>query len=151
MKRMFAWVVLNLFLVGMLGCHSKTVSVSGKVVFDGEPGQNICVLFQADSAVNPSLEAATGMTNDRGEFFLSLISNSRKGVMPGEYVVYISWKDPNAAKEPVEGETIANPCRYKIPTRATSGQMRFTVPPQGTREADFIFDSSKETPEQQGV
>lgn len=128
-----------------VGCNSKTVTVSGTVTFDGEPGQNINVLFQGKGSDAP--ETALGKTNAQGQYSLSLLSSNRSGAEPGEYVVYISWVDPNANPNPIEGVSVDTPCPYKIPALATSGRLNFTVPEGGTRNADFKFDSKEEEPD----
>ncbi|MDR2438061.1 MAG: hypothetical protein LBE12_01655 [Planctomycetaceae bacterium] len=132
------------------GCSSKTVSVSGKVTFDGEPGQNIAVLFQGEMVDGKLPETAFGTTNERGEYSLSLMHSKKRGAMPGNYAVFISWKDPNPDPNIEEGSTKSN-CPYKIPTRAKNGEMMFTIPPEGTQNADFEFRSAEESFEPSGV
>ncbi|MDR0338207.1 MAG: hypothetical protein LBI18_14080 [Planctomycetaceae bacterium] len=132
------------------GCTSQTVAVSGKVTFDGEPGQNIAVLFQAQMVDGKTPETAVGMTNERGEYSLSLMNSKKRGAVPGNYAVFISWKDPNPDPNIEEGSTKSN-CPYKIPTRAKTGEMMFTVPVEGTKNADFEFRSAEESFEPGGV
>jgi hypothetical protein len=132
------------------GCGSQTVSVSGKVTFDGEPGQNIAVLFQGQMVDKKTPEAAFGKTNKQGEYSLSLINSKKRGAIPGNYAVFISWKDPNPDPSIGEGSTKSN-CPYKIPTRAQNGEMMFTIPPEGTKNADFEFRSAEESFEPSGV
>jgi hypothetical protein len=132
------------------GCGSATVSVSGKVTFDGESGQNIAVLFQGEMVDGKSPETAFGTTNERGEYSLSLMHSKKRGVLPGNYAVFISWKDPNPDPNIEEGSTKSN-CPYKIPTRACNGEMMFTVPLEGTNKADFEFRSAEESFEPSGV
>ena len=150
MKKRIAFCIPFLLLIFLVGCGPKTARVSGRVTFDGEPGKNISVLFQAVSSENTIAEPAVGMTNDNGEFSLSLVDTKKRGVIPGEYAVYISWVDPNSGNA-VEGVTPATVVPYKIPTRATNGQMTFTVSPEGTTEANFDFDSTKESYKPSGV
>ncbi|MDR2754112.1 MAG: hypothetical protein LBC20_00255 [Planctomycetaceae bacterium] len=134
------------------GCGSQTVAVSGKVTFDGEPGQNIAVLFQGETVNGKSPETAFGITNARGEYSLSLMHNKKRGAVPGNYAVFISWKNPEAESVNIADVTSkTNSCPYKIPTRATNGEMMFTVPLEGTKNADFEFDSSKESFKPSGV
>ena len=142
---------LLLMVIGLsavVGCGPQTVTVSGKIVFDGEPGQNITVLFQGKAVGNVSPEAAVGKTDSAGRYSLSLVNSKKKGAMPGEYAVYLSWQNPN----PDTSVDIESPdykhvdqCPYKIPTRAKSGELMFTIPTTGTKEADFEFDSTKES------
>ena len=81
-------------LATAIGCGPKTVTVSGKIVFDGEPGQNINVLFQGRAVNGMAPEAALGKTNSSGVYSLSLVNSKKSGAMPGEYSVYIAWQDP---------------------------------------------------------
>lgn len=145
-----SFVVLALIFIAT-GCGAKTVAVSGTVSFDGEPGKNINVLFQGKEKDGIIPEAAYAETNAQGKYSLSLVRNDKSGAFPGEYVVYLNWNDPDAAPNPIEGITVPNPCPYNIPTRARSGQIPFTVPSEGTREADFHFKSAEESFEEPGV
>jgi hypothetical protein len=134
------------------GCNSQTVSVSGKVTFDGEPGKNIAVLFQGEMVDGKSPATAFGITNERGEYSLALMHSKKRGAIPGNYAVFISWKNPEAESVNIaEATAITNSCPYKIPTRATNGEMMFTVPPEGIKNADFEFDSSKESFKPSGI
>lgn len=145
-----SFVVLALIFIAT-GCGPRTVTVSGTVSFDGEPGKNINVLFQGKEKDGITPEAAYAETNAQGKYSLVLVSSRKSGAFPGEYVVYLNWKDPDADPNPIEGVTVPNPCPYKIPTRAGSGRISFTVPPEGTKEADFHFNSAEETFEEPGV
>lgn len=147
------FVVLTL-LTGFTGCGPKTVTVTGKVMFDGEPGQNIRVLYQgkaSETGITP--EAAVGKTNAQGIYSLSLLNTGKSGALPGEYAVYLSWQDPNPDPS-VDIEAAdyvpVNKCPYKIPTRARGG-LHFTVPPEGSKNADFEFKSEEESFEPPGV
>ncbi|MGN1199484.1 MAG: hypothetical protein ACI4SW_02435 [Thermoguttaceae bacterium] len=102
-----AAVAVVLLALGACGCGPHTVPVSGKIVIDGEPAENI-------------------------------------RVVPGPYAVFLSWSDPNASENPIEGETEAAECPYNLPPRANSGELRFEVGDKGESAADFTFDSSEE-------
>ncbi|MDR1960625.1 MAG: hypothetical protein LBQ54_16560 [Planctomycetaceae bacterium] len=151
MKKMVVFTLFSLLLIGMAtGCGPKTVRVSGRITFDGEPGKDISVLFQSASTGNTVPEPAVGLTNEKGEFSLALTDSRKRGAIPGDYVVYIAWVNPNQG-DVVEGSTQNTPIPYKIPTRAKNGQLTFTVPPEGTTEANFEFDSKKESYAPSGV
>lgn len=143
------------FVCGFAGCGGDTVTVTGKVVFDGQPGQNIRVLYQGKATETGSVpQAAMGKTNTQGVYSLSLVTNGQSGAMPGEYSVFLSWQDPNPDKS-VDIEAAdyvpVDKCPYKIPPRAKNGSLLITVPPEGTKNADFEFDSEKEDFEKTGV
>jgi hypothetical protein len=133
------------FCVFSIGCGQKMVPVSGKVTFDGKPGENIAVLFQGKAVNGHAPDAAFGLTNQQGEYSLSLIKNRRSGAFPGEYAVSISWKNPVAESVSIAEAVETDESPYKIPSRAKNGEMMFTIPPQGTKNADFEFDSSQES------
>ena len=151
MKKNFFYICLLFSLCFLaVGCGPKTARVSGRVTFDGEPAKDISVLFQSASSAAIVAEPAFGKTNAKGEFTLALINTKKKGAIPGEYVVYISWVDPEPGNA-VEGVTKETPIPYKIPTRASNGEMTFTVTAEGTSEANFDFDTSKESYKPSGV
>ena len=153
MKNIFLLPVV-VCLSAIVGCGSNTVTVSGKIVFDGEPGQNITVLFQGKAVGNVVPEAAVGQTDSAGAYSLFLVDSKKKGAMPGEYVVYISWQDPNhdpSVDIEAADYKFVDKCPYKIPTRARNGELMFTIPPEGTKEANFEFDSKKESFKPSGV
>ena len=135
-------------LAAAIGCGPKTVTVSGKIVFDGEPGQNINVLFQGRAVNGVAPEAALGKTNSSGVYSLSLVHSRKSGAIPGEYSVYISWQDP-APDTSVDIESAdykhVDKCPYKIPPRAKNGELMFTIPPTGIKDANFEFDSKQES------
>ncbi|MBP5622460.1 MAG: hypothetical protein J6X44_10635 [Thermoguttaceae bacterium] len=143
-KTIFASLALALITIAVAGCGIKTVPVSGKVVVDGVPAENIRVVFQSDSTAQNVAPVAIGKTNKDGEFSLSLAKTKKKGAAPGNYAVFLVWQDPDAEENPIEGQTVANESPYKLPPRANSGEIRFEVPAKGTKEANFEFNSSEE-------
>ncbi len=145
-RKLFA-LAITAFIATTLalsGCGPKTVPVSGKIVVDGQPAANIRVVFQSASNEATVPPTATGLTNENGEYSLSLAEKKKHGAVPGPYVVYLTWSDPEADANPVEGMTVANESPYKLPPRANSGELRYEGPPKGAKDADFTFDSSSE-------
>lgn len=126
------------------GCGPKTVPVSGKVVVDGQPAANVRVVFQSASTDAIVPPVAIGLTNADGVFSLSLAEKKKRGAVPGPYAVFLTWSDPDAVENPVEGMTEEHEAPFKLPARANSGELRFDVPEKGTKEANFEFDNSKE-------
>lgn len=133
------------------GCGPKTVPVSGKVVVDGEPAQNIRVVFQSSTTTAEVPPVATGLTDKNGEFSLRLAERKKRGAVAGPYVVYLTWSDPNADGTAVEGVTEEAVSPYNLPPRANSGELKFEVPAGGTDEANFEFNSEEESFEPIGV
>lgn len=142
-QTLLAGLALVLLTCVCCGCGIKTVPVSGKIVVDGVPAENLRVVFQADSTQQQVPPVAIGLTDKDGVYSLSLAKTKKKGAAPGDYAIFITWKDPDAEENPIEGQTEAHECPYKLPTKANSGELRFTVPPKGTKEANFEFDSSE--------
>ena len=126
------------------GCGPHTVPVSGKIVVDGQPAENIRVVFQSAATTATVPPVAIGLTDKNGEYSLALAEKKKRGVVPGPYVVFLTWSAPEADAAPVEGVTVANESPYKLPPRANSGELTFDVPEKGTKEANFEFDSATE-------
>ncbi len=139
-----ASVAVVLLALGACGCEPHTVPVSGKIVVDGEPAENIRVVFQSAAGGEQVAPVATGLTDKNGEYFLRLARTNKKGVVPGPYAVFLSWSDPEATDNPIEGETEAAESPYNLPPRANSGELRFEVGDKGESAANFTFDSSEE-------
>ncbi len=140
----FAFLIAAFALVAS-GCGPKTVPVFGKVVVDGVPASDIRVVFQSAATSMEVPPIATGLTDKNGEYKLGLSHPKKSGAVPGPYVVFLTWSDPDAPENPIEGETIAKESPYNLPPRANSGELKFDVPEKGTKEANFEFDSSKES------
>lgn len=134
-------LLFALLIVPMLiGCGPRTVTVSGKVTFMGEPAKDISVVFEPISQAAIAQPLASGMTDAEGNYSLELAGSKKKnGAMPGEYAVFFTWIDPNADPSPESAGYKENPCPYKIPDKARLGYVRFTVPDRGPCTADFAF------------
>ena len=130
--------------LGAVGCGPRTVPVSGKIIVDGEAAENIRVVFQSAATTAEVPPLATGLTDAQGEYSLRLADTNKRGAVPGPYVVFLTWSDPDATDNPIEGETVEVESPYKLPPRANSGELRFEVPDGGTSDANFEFDSSSE-------
>jgi len=139
MKRVL--LILLLFPL-LVGCGPKTVTVTGRVTFEGEPMKDINVFFLpiANSATVPP--AAAGLTDANGVYRLRLIGEQKKaGAIPGEYAVSLSWKDPKQDPYPEREGYVPNPNPYEkmVPDKAILGQLQFTVPTGGPVTADWTF------------
>lgn len=140
--RLLSLLAIACFLT-VAGCGPKTVPVSGKVTVDGQPAENVRVVFQADSTAQEVPPVAIGLTNKEGVFELRLAKSNKRGAVAGNYAVFLVWQDPDAEENPIEGETVAHEAPFKLPAKANSGELRFEVPEKGTKEANFDFDSSE--------
>jgi hypothetical protein len=126
-----------LFLV-VTGCGSKTTTVVGTVTLNGQGLQDISVLLQpvSDGAVsenNSVTEAAFGKTDRQGQFFMTSLFSKKRGVLPGEYLVYISWVDPNPKPE----NEPQNPCPYPLPLSVKNGSIRQRIDAGSSQKLDF--------------
>ena len=77
----------------LAGCGGESgpdlIDVSGVVTLDGEPLPNATVRFVPEESAGDNMRAATGETDDDGEYTLEY-SLSRSGALPGKYKVAIS-------------------------------------------------------------
>jgi hypothetical protein len=137
----------------MSGCGSKDyelVPVSGHVSLDGKPVPNVGVMFVplAKSTDNPNVgPGSLGRTDAQGHFKLETALGDQ-GAVPAEHVVRLSIAENpggEADGEDVtpEGNTQRRPKRsaVNLPANARDGSLRFTVPPEGTDQADFNLQS----------
>ena len=76
------------------GCGKKIVTVSGEVLYEGKPAKDIAVLFEPKSDAKFVSESGVTVTDSNGSFTLRSSSNKR-GLEPGNYTVYMNWKNPN--------------------------------------------------------
>jgi len=103
-----------LFCTVVTGCGSNLATVSGTVTLDGRP-------LAANDRLSASVEfspedghgtTAIGYLDENGKYTLS--SGSRKGVMPGKYLVSISATEiipPKIAGEAPSGRSVT-PRKY---------------------------------------
>ena len=143
----FGFFITVLFFVALCfaGCGKgpKKVGVSGTVTLDGQPIQNCSVLFQAVNSSEASVwrPDASGLTDAEGRFKLSTLGETRgPGAAAGEYVVKFGWLDP---APPEDESTPPTKAPYQLPQDVQLNGIKFTVPAQGTTEADFQLTGAK--------
>lgn len=93
------WVVVILVAGGCFGEGVETpdtVPVSGAVMYNGQPVPGATVSFMAEGAPR----AATGVTNEAGEFQLSTFG-ANDGAIPGDHKITVTKVE--------QGETAAPP------------------------------------------
>jgi hypothetical protein len=127
-----AWLLLPLLLLGCGSRGSKVVRVSGRVTLDKKALVNATVIFspaESDPKDATNMEAA-GQTDDEGRYSLKMNQSGRDGAAVGSYKVRISLIE--------RGASLVNrlPKSYNQDT-----QLTFTVPPEGTTEANFDLTS----------
>lgn len=82
----------GLFFLLMAGCGDgkNLVPVSGSLTVDGKPADGAVLLFFPG---NPDDPVSTGNSDASGTF--KLRTDGEWGALPGQYVVAVSWPDPN--------------------------------------------------------
>jgi hypothetical protein len=114
-----------------LGCQkgAGNVSVSGRITKDGQALPNAHVTFRqvdASGKPDPATEAAAE-TDDDGRYTLKRVQGAAAGAVPGDYRVEIQVIERTA-----QGVRKLIPPKYN-----EKSELKFTVPPGGTKEADF--------------
>jgi hypothetical protein len=139
LHRHLGWLLLLVLLPLLpLGCGkkaSKGVPVSGRVLMDKKPLANAFVTFSPAETQPGTLPAeASGRTDEQGHYSLKLNKDNSDGALPGNYRVRISIFDRGSDKSPGRGQLV--PEQFNRNTK-----LNFTVPPQGTPEANFDITS----------
>jgi len=132
LHRYLPWLLLPLLLLGCGKSGPKVVSVSGRVTMDKKPLANADVTFSSTEAgPNNSPLESSGRTDDEGRYSLTMTQDKRAGAPVGTHKVRISLIE--------RGATIINrvPKTYNQNTTLT-----YTVPPEGTKEANFDLSST---------
>ncbi|MDZ7618872.1 MAG: hypothetical protein U1E05_17850 [Patescibacteria group bacterium] len=132
------------------GCGGvAAVPVSGRVTVNGQPLENVAVNFAPMAAEGAEGPGSSGVTDADGHFTLKTIGQRRaNGAVVGKHLVTVSeggiegsefdpYSDPTLSPQ----ETAARLARfrYKLPSAARDGTLRFEVPPGGTAEANFSW------------
>jgi hypothetical protein len=135
-QRLSLVTLVAAMLLATTGCPDKTFTVapvSGKVTLNGKPLPGAKMQFQpvasgGDAEVGGG---SYGKTDEQGNFKLALILQDGEGAIVGEHRVTImtGQVDPNSDQSTITGE--------KVPPQYRDGSITFTVPPEGTTEANF--------------
>jgi hypothetical protein len=127
-----------------MGCGGKSyplAPVSGRITLDGSPLAHAEVRFFPS---NKDLPFSSGITNDNGDYKLHMVTENetRPGAIISDHRVTISLDQrkgktmptsrPHLPKNP--GELL--PAKYNHDSKLT-----FTVPPEGTSQANFDLKS----------
>jgi len=125
--------ILSLPLFVGCGKSAGGVPVSGRITRDGQPLANAQIVFQgvgADGKPDADKEAG-GETDDKGQYTLLRAKDQAKAVAPGDYHVeiHVIERTPDGIRELVP------------PQYSTNSQLKFTVPPGGTKDANFDVKS----------
>jgi hypothetical protein len=142
--RHLAWLPLFALLLGCFGkSPPATVRVSGKVTMDNRPLAHAIVTFSpSEVAEGTTPQSSTGRTDEQGNYSLKLDTASAEGAVTGKHRVRVAVIDRGGDGKP-SGKSIEKvPVEYNTKTT-----LSFTVPPEGTSEANFSLSSHpKSTP-----
>jgi hypothetical protein len=124
--------------------------VSGIVTLDGQPMSGVHVLFDQPELGPRENKGYTGRTDDSGRYSLKPMLGEGSGVPPGKYRVSLTTAvvDPSApAPKPAPGQTTIfypespPPPPERVPPAYRGGKLSFTVPGDGTDQANFELKS----------
>jgi len=137
-------IFLLLILVVACGCGKKIVPVSGEVLYEGVPAKDIAVLFEPKSDAKIVPESGIAITDSEGRFTLESSSHKR-GLEPGNYTVYMNWRNPTSVDDggagPAEGAapTLVSP--YRFPAE----RPQIVLEVKGSGKNHFVFKVTPET------
>jgi hypothetical protein len=126
------FLALAIVIAGFLGCGSrgpKTARVSGTVTMRGKPLAKVGVTF-LPTKKGP---AATGVTNENGEFTLTT-TRKGDGAVLGKHIVTVGSAE-EGQKGPAIPETYSSPHSTKLSAEVESGKKNV-----------FTFDVEPEAP-----
>jgi hypothetical protein len=138
-KNTIQYLILCSILFLFSGCGPKIVSVTGEVFYDSKPAPDISVLFEPKSESTRIADSGIAVTDLSGRFTIfSTGSKKRNGIEPGEYTVFMGWKNPNVPADVPEGTAI-KPVNspYQFPEKFINGNVVVTVHGNGVNR--FVF------------
>ncbi|QDT63372.1 DUF4198 domain-containing protein [Calycomorphotria hydatis] len=131
-----------LTLLMLAGCSSgngfEYVPVSGKITINGKPARNVVVMFRpiaTKDSVNTG-GPSRDMTDEKGVFVLkSTLGEGQPGAVPGKHQVLVRGLESFSVEE--RGELPKEELPPRIPGEYSQTGIEFTVPPEGTDQANF--------------
>ncbi len=168
MRKVFcAWVQVSLIVLMSVGCgNSEFAPVSGTVIFDGQPIENVLVVFtpRPDGGNHAPGPYSTGTTDSEGQFVVKTKSGDR-GAVRGPHKVGFTWADYPSIESQVISEKIATASLNELSTaevKALKKQLKevkarissrprinqkaeilFEVPEDGTTDANFDLSKTE--------
>jgi hypothetical protein len=133
--------VASAILAAGCGPGYGTAPVSGRITLDGQPLAGASVTFQpmAKDGISSTLGMGSyGATDAEGRYSLKLIESDAPGAAVGAHRVQVSLPVENAGSDASSGRASDKvPSRY----RGVDSELIFTVPDDGTSEANFDLQS----------
>jgi len=136
-----AWSCL-LMCVAVIGCRSRDYEiapVSGRITFDQKPVEGLHVTFQPQAEGKKKLNPGLGsyaVTDADGRYRLALVEAEEPGAVVGSHRVRFCMRS-----EMEQIDDAGKPLVSLLPPRYRDGSVTFTVPPEGTDEANFDLSS----------
>jgi hypothetical protein len=128
------WLIFLGLVMTALGCGGRvrTVPVSGRVQWNGQPLADARVTFRPDSRERSPGPPSYGKTDADGRFTLRTV-DEHNGAVVGPHKVRISIrvKRPGSSEDAAPIEKL--PAKYS----GDASELRFTVPEGGTKDANF--------------
>ncbi len=138
-QRLAMFPLVCLLLIGC-GTGPRLVPVSGTVTLDGEPVDQVRVVFEpviGEADVTTDVYYSSfGITDDHGHFEMKteVEGEVRPGALAGGHTVrFSSLKVETFMNKGVEDQRAV----HQLPPETRDNSMRFTVPEGGTPEANF--------------
>jgi hypothetical protein len=127
---------LSVLAAGCGGEPYQVAPVSGQVTLKGQPLPKATVVFQpvAEGNPNPGI-GSSGITDEQGRYTLKIVGQDKKGAVVGKHKVLITRfheQDPNDDRPRYP--------RNPPPQRNREAPREFTVPPDGTDQANFELE-----------
>ena len=136
-------LVLPLVCLLAVGCGKQLdlAPVSGTVTLDGEPVDGIRVTFEpvigeVDGVTMDEYYTSFGITDENGHYEMKteFQNELQPGALVGNHTVrLVCMKTESFMNQGLMDQRMV----YDLPPRANDKSIKFTVPPEGTSEANF--------------
>lgn len=133
--RPFHVLSIGLVVLGTLGCGGPSVvPVEGTITLDGKPLASANIVLAQLRATDPG--PFVGKTDAQGKFAIGTAESPASGAVVGEYRLMITTVVGGSMEDsplPTQKEV--------VPPAYRDGSQKFTVPTDGTTEANFELRS----------
>ena len=137
MNRYISIVFVSVIVLFLTGCGKRIVPVDGKVLFNDQPASNVVVLLEAKGGGKIVPETGMAVTDAGGNFQIQGVDSKRNGVEPGDYTLYLGWKDPakteNTENPDPNKKANATTPPYQFPKEISDGKFILTVEKSGNK------------------
>ena len=138
------------FALLLCGCGKTIVTVTGEVLYEGNPAKDIVLLFEPKSGATQVPESGFAVTDADGRFRLES-SSGKRGIEPGTYTVYLGWNNPDTVvvddAGPSPNAPPPTPPPYQFPVNSNNEKVVVDVQVDGNRHFMFKFTPEEITAE----